>query len=91
MKQYVIKKRNKENSVFVIQKRLEGLSLIFRCLYKSEEISEGNIMFLMGLNRKFFTYNKEDNNYTPVFKRGYHIRSKITGTRVDNIGNLPLI
>ena len=91
MKQYIIKKRNKENSVFLIQERLEGLSLIFRCLYKSTEINEGNILFMMGLGTKFFTYNTDDGSYTPVFKRGYHIRSKITGTRVDNIGNLPLI
>jgi hypothetical protein len=91
MKDYVIKKRNKENSVFVVQKKLEGLPLLFRCLFRSKEISEGDILFLMGLDTQFLTYNREDGSYTPVFRRGYHIRSKITGTRVDNIGNLPLI
>jgi len=91
MKAYLIKKRNKENSVFVVQKKLEGLPLLFRCLFRSEEISEGDILFLMGLDTQFFTYNEEDASYTLVFKRGYHIRSKPNSTKSDNIGNLPLI
>jgi hypothetical protein len=89
--QYVIKKRNKDNSVFIIQRKLEGLSLIFRCLYRSREASEYDIAICILFDWKFFTYNKEDGNYTPVLRMGNHIRSAPNSSKSDNIGNLPLI
>jgi hypothetical protein len=88
---YVIKKRNKNNSVFVIQRKLEGLFLIFRSLYRSKKVSEYDISVYILFDCEFFTYNKEDSSYTPVLRIGDHIRSAPNSSKADNIGNLPLI
>lgn len=95
MKDYIIKKRNKDNSVFLVQKKLEGLPLLFRCLYKTVKMSEPEAIALINLGIKFFTYNKDGGSYTNVIKRGfhsnYHLASRSNHTKVDNIGMLPLI
>lgn len=90
-KEYVIKKRNNSNDVFIIQKKLSKRWRWLRCIFHHFTLQEWEIMSLMSLDRGFYIYNSDDDSYTPVVKRGGHIRSKPNKTKVDNISQLPLI
>lgn len=90
IKKYIIKKKKKDNSEFKVQKNLPKHWLWLRCIFEELTLKEWEIIFLIDLGREFYTYNKKDNSYTKVIKRGYHIQSKSNKTKLDNIKNLPL-